>query len=66
MGPALVMAPDSNDVEESIRRIRRGCFFSAAIFVALAVLLVTSTGNLFYLTLVGVALVLVALSRVVK
>jgi hypothetical protein len=60
------MIPDSDGPEESVRRIRRGCFGSALIFVALAVLLTSSTGNLFYLTLILIALVLVALSRAIR
>lgn len=60
------MIPEPNDAEESVRRIRRGCLFSAVIFVALAVLLVSATGNLFFLTLILVALALAGLSRLVK
>lgn len=60
------MVPEPDDAEQSVRRIRRGCLFSAAIFVALAILFVSSTGNLFYLTLILVAVALVALSRVIK
>jgi hypothetical protein len=60
------MTPEPNDVEQSARRIRRGCIGSAIIFVALAVLLTSATGNLFFLTLILVALALVALSRAVR
>lgn len=60
------MTPEPDNVEQSVRRIRRGCLFSAATFVALAVLFVSATGNLFYLTLILVAVILVALSRVIK
>lgn len=59
------MIPDP-EVEASVRRVRRGCLFSAAIIVALAVLFVSATGNLFYLSLVLVSLALVALSRAVR
>jgi hypothetical protein len=58
--------PSDDDVAASVRRIRRGCLFMAAIFVALAVLLVSATGNLFYLTLIGVGVVLAVLSRFVQ
>jgi hypothetical protein len=37
------------DAEESARRVRRGCSFVAAIFIALSVLFVSATGNLFFL-----------------
>lgn len=60
------MIPEPDDAEASVRRIRRGCLFSAAIFVAMAVLLVSATGNLFYLTLILLALALAALSRLIK
>lgn len=60
------MTPDPSDAEASVRRIRRGCMFSAVIFVALAVLLVSSTGNLFYLTLLLVSAALLGLSLLIK
>lgn len=60
------MAQDSEEVVQSIKRIRRGCFASALIFVALAVLFVSATGNLFYLLFLLVALALVLLARLVK
>ena len=60
------MIPEPSDAEESARRVRRGCMGSAIIFVAMAVLLTSATGNLFVLTLILVALVLVALSRAVR
>lgn len=40
---------EPRDVEESVRRIRRGCGFVALIFVSLSVLFVSATGNLFFL-----------------
>ena len=43
-----------------------GCMGSAIIFVALAVLLTSATGNLFFLTLILISLLLVALSRAVR
>jgi fatty acid desaturase len=61
--PAMIPDPE---VEASVRRIRRGCLFSAMIIVALSVLFVSATGNLFYLSLLLVALALVALSRAVR
>lgn len=64
--PAGVMTPEPDDVEASVRRIRRGCIFMAALFAAMAVLLVSATGNLFYLTFVLVAVALLALSRLVR
>lgn len=60
------MAPETPDVEASARRIRRGCLFSAAIIIALSVLFVSSTGNLFYLVLLVLALALIILSRFIK
>jgi hypothetical protein len=60
------MVPEPDDAEQSVRRIRRGCLFSGMIFVALAVLFTSATGNLFYLSLILVGAVLAALSRVIK
>lgn len=60
------MSPSPEEVEASVRRIRRGCLFSALIIVALSVLFVSATGNLFYLTLLLLALLLVGLSRAVR
>lgn len=60
------MIPDPNDVETSARRVRRGCLFMAALVAALAVLFVSATGNLFYLTLLVAALFLVIFSRFVR
>ncbi len=60
------MIPEPNDVEQSVRRVRRGCLFIAALFAALGVLFVSATGNLFYLTLVAAALFLAVFSRFVR
>jgi hypothetical protein len=60
------MIPEPNDVEQSVRRVRRGCLFIAAIVAALGVLFVSATGNLFYLTLVLAALFLAVFSRFVR
>jgi hypothetical protein len=60
------MNPESRTPEESAQRVRRGCLFSALIFVALSLLFVSATGNLFYLTLLIVPLALVLLSRTIK
>lgn len=60
------MIPEPGDAEQSARRVRRGCLFMALIFVALAVLFVSNTGNLFYLLFVVVAVALAALSRAIK
>jgi hypothetical protein len=60
------MSPSQEEVEQSIRRVRRGCLGSAAIFAALAVLFVSASGNLAFLLLLIVALALVLLSRTVK
>jgi hypothetical protein len=52
------MIPDDeqNDLQASVRRIRRGCLGSAVIFISLTVLMVSASGNLFYLIfLVGAA-----------
>jgi hypothetical protein len=58
--------PNQEDVEQSVRRVRRGCMGSAAVFVALSVMLVSATGNLFFLTLLLVAVALAVFSRMVK
>lgn len=55
------MTPEPNDVEQSARRVRRGCLFMALIVASLAVLFTSATGNLFYL----VALLLVAVAMVI-
>ena len=52
-------------LEESIRRVRRGCAASALIFVALTVLFIGSTGNLAFSLLLIVALILFILSRTI-
>lgn len=64
--PAVLMIPEPNDVEQSVRRIRRGCLFMAVTVVALAVLFTSATGNLFYLTLLVVALFMVIFSRLAR
>lgn len=64
--PAALMTPEPNDVEQSVRRVRRGCLFMALIVVALAVLFTSATGNLFYLTLLVLALFLAVFSRLVR
>lgn len=54
------MTQDDDDVKESMARVRRGCLGVTALFCALAILFVTSTGNLFYLIfLIGAAISLV-------
>ena len=60
------MIPEPNDPEQSAQRVRRGCVFVALLFAALAVLFVSSTGNLFYLLLLLVAVALLLLSRMIK
>lgn len=63
---ATRMTFEPDDAEQSVKRIRRGCVFSALIFVALAALFTGTTGNLFYLLLILVAVALLALSRAVR
>lgn len=60
------MASEIPDVEQSVKRVRRGCAAMALIVVALTVLFVSATGNLFYLTFLFVALFLFVFSRMVK
>ncbi len=60
------MTPDPNDVEASVRRVRRGCMFMAALVAALAVLFTSATGNLFYMTLLLAAVFLAIFSRLVR
>jgi fatty acid desaturase len=64
--PAAPMTPEPNDVEQSVRRVRRGCLFIAALIAALGVLFVSATGNLFYVTLVVAAVFLAVFSRFVR
>ncbi len=60
------MTPEPRDAAESVRRVRRGCIGSAIVVVAMALFLTSATGNLFFLTLILVALLLIALSRAVR
>lgn len=60
------MAPTDEEVEQSVKRIRRGCFGSAVIFMALTLLFVSATGNLAFLLLLLVSAALMLLSRLVK
>ncbi|MEI6180848.1 MAG: hypothetical protein WCP31_08835 [Chloroflexales bacterium] len=61
------MTPEPNDLEQSVRRIRRGCMFMAIIVVALAVLFTSATGNLFYFVmLLLVAIGMVLFSRLAR
>ncbi|NJN17056.1 MAG: hypothetical protein HC822_12680 [Oscillochloris sp.] len=60
------MSSDQNDVEQSIRRVRRGCLGVGALVGAMAIMLTLSTGNLFYLTLLVLTLGLILLSRAVR
>jgi hypothetical protein len=59
------MIPPETDpeVQESLRRVRHGCMFIALIVAALGVLFTASSGNLFYLTLLFLALFLAVLPR---
>ncbi len=58
--------PPSEDVATSVRRVRRGCLGVALLFVALAVLFTSATGNLFFLTLLLVSVALLVLTRFVE
>ncbi|MFV9505650.1 MAG: hypothetical protein AB4911_13935 [Oscillochloridaceae bacterium umkhey_bin13] len=60
------MTPEPTDPEQSVKRVRRGCAAMALIFVALTVLFVSATGNLFYLTFLIFALLLFGFSRMVR
>jgi hypothetical protein len=60
------MAPELQEAEESVRRIRRGCTFVALLFVALTMLFVSATGNLFFLTLLLFALLAFVFARLVR
>lgn len=62
--PYLMTNP--NDVEESVRRVRRGCTFVALLFVAFAVLYTTATGNLAFLLLLAVAAAILVFARLVR
>lgn len=57
---------DPNNVEESVRRVRRGCTFVAALFVAFAVLYTSATGNLAFLLLLIVAAAIFIFARTVR
>nr|WP_044200966.1 hypothetical protein [Oscillochloris trichoides] len=51
------MSQEPQEVQESMARVRRGCLGVAALFMALALIFVVSTGNLFYsVFLIGAAI----------
>jgi hypothetical protein len=60
------MTPEPDDVQESMARVRRGCLGVAALFMAMALLFVTRTGNLFYLIFLVGAVVSLLLWRFTK
>lgn len=60
------MIPEPRDAEDSARRVRRGCTFVAVTFVALTVLFVSATGNLFFLTLLIFAVIALAFARLTQ
>jgi steroid 5-alpha reductase family enzyme len=57
---------DPQDPEQSVRRIRRGCFGMSALVLAMTVLLVSSTGNLAFGMLAIVAIALFIFSRTLR
>jgi hypothetical protein len=57
---------EPQDPEESVRRIRRGCFGMSMLVFAMAVLLVSSTGNLVFSLLGIVAIALFVFSRTLR
>jgi len=58
--------PSEEDVQASIRRVRRGCYASALILVALTVVFISATGNLALLLLLIIPVALIVLARSVK
>lgn len=58
--------PPPEDVATSVRRVRRGCLGVALLFIAMAVLLTSATGNLVFLLLLLVAVALAVFSRFVE
>jgi predicted PurR-regulated permease PerM len=54
------------EVEASLRRVRRGCVFIALIVAALGVMFTAASGNLFYLTLIVLALFLAIVPRLTR
>ncbi len=51
------MSQEPEDVQESMARVRRGCLGVAALFMALALLFIAATGNLFFsIFLIGAAI----------
>jgi hypothetical protein len=53
-------------MDDSVRRVRRGCLGMAAILLALGVMLISATGNLFWSLFGLAAVVLLVLSRTIK
>jgi hypothetical protein len=53
-------------MDDSVRRVRRGCLGMAAILLALGIMLISATGNLFWSLFGLAALVLLVLSRTIK
>jgi hypothetical protein len=64
--PMSTSPPESEDVVNSVRRVRRGCLGIAILFAAFAVFLTTATGNLFYLTLLLITVAMLVLRRFVQ
>mgnify|MGYP005839667181 CR=1 FL=1 len=62
----MVDPNEPQNVEESVRRVRRGCTFVAALFVAFAVLFTSATRNLAFLLLLIVALAIFIFARSVR
>jgi hypothetical protein len=58
--------PSEEDVQASIRRVRRGCYASALIFVALTVVFISATGNLALLLLLIIPVAMIILARSVE
>jgi hypothetical protein len=62
----MTVDPQDSDVAESTRRVRRGCYATSLILVALAAMAITaSQGNLFYLILVVLAAAVFLFGRLV-
>jgi hypothetical protein len=64
----MIPEPNDNDVERSVRRIRRGCLFMAFIVVAVGVMLTSATGGnlFFFVTFLLVAIAMVVFSRLAR
>lgn len=62
----LAAMSDPRDIEESVRRVRRGCSFIALLVASFGVLYASATGNPLFLSLLLAALAIFIFARLVR